>query len=161
MKNTGTTRRTIIAVAGLVSLFALTQPLPAQAAHGGGGGFHGGGGGFSGGGLHGDGFHGDGFRGGGFRGGGFGGFHGGSGGGFRGRFGGFHRGFGRFHGAGFFGAGLAAGPYLYGWGGDPSDGYDDSEPYASSQYWYYCQDPAGYYPYITQCGTAWQPVSAG
>jgi len=80
---------------------------PAQAFHGGGGGFHGGG--FHGGGFHGGGFHG-----------GFGGFHGGS----------FHRGFAFRHDhfrRGFFpffgvGAGLAyAGAYPY-------DDYYDS-PY--------------------------------
>jgi hypothetical protein len=27
--------------------------------------------------------------------------------------------------------------------------------------WYYCSDPAGYYPYITQCDTGWQPVPGG
>jgi hypothetical protein len=34
------------------------------------------------------------------------------------------------------------------------------QPYAS-QYWYYCQYPAGYYPYVSQCSTNWQPVPAG
>jgi hypothetical protein len=24
--------------------------------------------------------------------------------------------------------------------------------------WYYCQNPAGYYPYVQQCPTQWQPV---
>ena len=28
------------------------------------------------------------------------------------------------------------------------------------QYWYYCANPAGYYPYVPQCGTAWQGVPA-
>ena len=26
-------------------------------------------------------------------------------------------------------------------------------------YWYYCADPAGYYPYIQQCNSAWMPVT--
>ncbi len=25
-------------------------------------------------------------------------------------------------------------------------------------YWYYCNDPAGYYPYIKQCADGWQQV---
>jgi hypothetical protein len=53
-------------------------------------------------------------------------------------------------------------PYYYNYGnyGDPDYGaYGYSQPYAS-QYWYYCQDPVGYYPYVQQCGTAWQPVPA-
>src|SRR4051794_20045855 len=126
MTNTGTTSRPMIATAvALSGLLALTQPSPASAAHGGGGGFHGGGGGF----------------------------HGGGGGEF-------HRGFGGFHG-GRFGAAAVAGPYFYGWGGDPFQSYGDSEGYTSSEYWYYCQDPAGYYPYVSQCNTAWQPIPAG
>ena len=38
--------------------------------------------------------------------------------------------------------------------------YDYSQPYAS-QTWYYCSDPAGYYPNVTQCNTGWQAVPAG
>jgi hypothetical protein len=26
-------------------------------------------------------------------------------------------------------------------------------------YWYYCENPQGYYPYIKQCPGGWQPVS--
>jgi hypothetical protein len=126
----------------------------------GGGGFGGGmhGGGFSGGGFHGGGFaggmHGGGFGGGGFHGGGF------HGGGFD--RGGFHRGgFDRdhFH-RGFGGFGWDSGLY---YGDDYPDYYGSygySQPYAT-QYWYYCQNPAGYYPYIQQCTTNWQPVPAG
>jgi hypothetical protein len=51
--------------------------------------------------------------------------------------------------------------YGYGYPAYGAYGYDGySQPYAS-QYWYYCQSPAGYYPYIQQCGTNWQPVPAG
>jgi hypothetical protein len=51
-------------------------------------------------------------------------------------------------------------PYPSGWDDYPDYGYDDnSQPYAT-QTWYYCSDPAGYYPYVTQCNTAWQPVPA-
>jgi len=30
---------------------------------------------------------------------------------------------------------------------------------ASSNYWYYCADPAGYYPQIQQCNNAWMPIA--
>ena len=93
------------------------------------------------------GFHGGG---GGFHGGGFGGFHGG---GFHG--GGFHD--GRFHDNRFFFGGSVGYPW---WGYYPDYGYDNySQPYAS-QTWYYCSDPAGYYPNVTQCNTGWQAVPA-
>ena len=29
---------------------------------------------------------------------------------------------------------------------------------APVSYWYYCTDPAGYYPYVSQCTKAWIPV---
>jgi hypothetical protein len=29
-----------------------------------------------------------------------------------------------------------------------------------AQYWYYCNDPPGYYPYVPYCATPWQPVPA-
>jgi hypothetical protein len=54
------------------------------------------------------------------------------------------------------------------WGYDPylwsSDGlYDDysgdDQSYAA-QSGYYCSNPAGYYPYVTQCNTSWQIVPA-
>ena len=94
------------------------------------GGFHGGGGGFHGGGFHGGGFHG-------------GGFHGGR----------FHD--GRFHdNRVFFGGGFG-----FPWWGYYPRYYDYSQPYAS-QTWYYCSDPAGYYPNVTQCNTGWQAVPA-
>ena len=98
------------------------------------GGFHGGGGGFHGGG---GGFHGGGFHGGGFHGGRFPD--------------------GRFHDNRFF----FGGSFGFPWSGYyPDYGYDDySQPY-SSQTWYYCSDPAGYYPYVTQCNTGWQTVPA-
>ena len=51
-----------------------------------------------------------------------------------------------------FGIGLGFGYYPYGW-----DSYPD---YNSSQTWYYCSDPAGYYPYVTQCTVGWQTVPA-
>jgi hypothetical protein len=138
-------RRALAIAATLLCATALSQPNLAHAGpHGGGGGFHGGGMG---------GFH-AGFAG--VHGGGFGGFHGG---GFHG--GGFHDGRfdrDRFHGNRFFFGGSFA--YPYGWDYSPDYGYYDySQPY-SSQTWYYCSDPGGYYPYVTQCNTGWQAVPA-
>jgi hypothetical protein len=26
-------------------------------------------------------------------------------------------------------------------------------------YWYYCDNPAGYYPYVSNCPTPWRPVA--
>jgi len=154
--NTG---KALAIAAALLCATALSQPKPAYAGPhgGGGGGFHGGGfGGFHGGGM--GGFHG-GFAG--VHGGGFGGFHGGGfhEGGFHGDR--FHDGrFGRdrFRDNRFFFGGAFA--YPYGWDYSPDYGYYDySQPYAS-QTWYYCWDPAGYYPYVTQCNTGWQAVPA-
>ena len=145
--------RALAIAAALLCATALSQPNLAYAGpHGGGGGFHGGGfGGFHGGGVHG---------------GGFGGFHGpfvGMHHGFGVRHEGFgdrredfrerHEGFRRGLGFGFFG-------YPYGWDYSPDYGYYGySQPY-STQIWYYCSDPAGYYPYVTQCNTGWQTVPA-
>jgi len=102
-----------------------------------------------------------------------GGFHGGSsfyggtrfhgGGGFHG--GGFH---GRSHGSVFLGAPIIFGlgyPYgdFYPYGdaplvyGDPDAA--DVEPQDSGlNYWYYCPNPAGYYPDVQTCPTGWLQV---
>ena len=145
-------RRALAIAAALLCATALSQPNLAYAGpHGGGGG---------------GGFHGGGF-GGGFHGGGFGGFHGGGFSGIHGRFAGVHNGFGERHEGfrdrrnGFIG-GLGFGyyGYPYGWDYSPDYGYYDySQPY-TSQTWYYCSDPAGYYPYVAQCNTGWQAVPA-
>jgi hypothetical protein len=29
-----------------------------------------------------------------------------------------------------------------------------------AQYWYYCDNPAGYYPYVASCNSGWRPVPA-
>jgi len=58
------------------------------------------------------------------------------------------------------------GRYGWWWGSDPylwsNDGlYDDSYGDGAtdgSQSWY-CSDPAGYYPSVSQCNTAWQSIS--
>jgi hypothetical protein len=89
------------------------------------------GGGFGGGGFHGGGF------GGGMR---SGGFHGG----------GFHGGMHGFHGGGFHAGGLVIGGIHAGRGD-----YGDYSLPSATPYWY-CSDPPGYYPYLTQCDTAWQ-----
>jgi hypothetical protein len=143
--------RALAIAATLLCATALSQPNLAYAGpHGGGGG----------------GFHGGGF-GGGFHGGGVGGFHGRGFGGFHGHFAGMHNGFGERHEGfrdrrnGFIG-GLGFGFYGYPYGWDYSPDYSYygySQPY-SSQTWYYCWDPAGYYPYVTQCNTGWQVVPA-
>jgi hypothetical protein len=31
-------------------------------------------------------------------------------------------------------------------------------PATSSNYWYYCPDPQGYYPYVQECRTGWLTV---
>ena len=31
---------------------------------------------------------------------------------------------------------------------------------APVQYWYYCDNPRGYYPYVQSCGAGWRPVPA-
>ena len=136
--------RALAIAAALLCATALSQPNPAYA-----GGFHGGGGGFHGGGF--GGFHGRGFHGGGFH----GGFHGGGFHGDRFHDGRFHA--GRFHDNRFFFGGGFVDPW---WGYYPDYGYYDYGQSYSSQTWYYCSDPAGYYPYVTQCNTDWQAVPA-
>lgn len=124
----------------------------------------------------------------GFRG-GASGFRGGAGGtrgrtGFRG--GNFGRG---FYGRGVFGGGYGAGLVLdpaFDWEFGPFYGpfdYGFYDPYAyaeppvvvppvasgvvpspavpGSKYWYYCSNPAGYFPYIRQCQVPWQTVPPG
>ena len=42
---------------------------------------------------------------------------------------------------------------------EPAPLYQERPQTAAQQYWYYCQDPAGYYPYVKECPRGWQPVS--
>lgn len=35
------------------------------------------------------------------------------------------------------------------------DYYEESEDY----YWYWCDDPEGYYPYVQECNDEWEPVA--
>ncbi len=94
----------------------------------------------------------------------------------RGR-GGFHHG---FHGhRGFFGPRVFVGPRFYEPGFYPYYGYPYPYPYydypppvvvtpppteyvqraPDAGYWYYCQDPAGYYPTVAACPGGWLQVA--
>jgi hypothetical protein len=167
----GKSRVVVSVAAALLGVAVLCQPdLAGAAPHGGGGGFHGGGfhggfhgsGGFAG--FHGNGFHPGAFHGEGFRG-GVAGFHNGFGDGHEGHwYHGWHNG---RYGWWLVGPGLAWSYYTYPWWGSyPGYDYDYDygqygygQPYAG-QTWYYCSDPAGYYPYVAQCNTGWQAVPA-
>jgi hypothetical protein len=146
------------AAAALLFTAAIIQPKVANAVHGGGG-FHGGGGGFHGGGfagLHGGGFHSGGFH---HR---FRHFRGGFG------FGGIYAPFWWGYGYPYYNYGYYGNyPDYRSYGYDPGSSYYGNYPnygYGSQpnarQTWYYCSDPAGYYPYVTKCNTGWQPVPA-
>jgi hypothetical protein len=111
---------------------------------------------------------------------GSGSFHGGAGShggsGFRGGSG-FHNG-GDFHGGGFharshvgvfIGAPIIFGPAYYPYGyaysyGDAPLAYGDPDAAAfepqdsGSNYWYYCRNPAGYYPDVQACPSGWLQV---
>jgi hypothetical protein len=135
------------AAALLLATALCRSDLAHAAPHGGSGSFHGGGG------FHGSGFQPDGVR---------GGSHGG--------FAGLHNGFGHgghwrhgWRGGGYgwrSGDGLGWAYYPYGSDYYPDYGYNSSGQPSTSQNWYYCPDPAGYYPYVTQCNTGWQTVPA-
>ena len=79
--------------------------------------------------------------------------------GFRGGFGG---GFGGIYAPYWWDYGY---PY-YDYGYYPDYGNYYGQPYYNygqpnaAQTWYYCSNPAGYYPYVTQCNTGWQAVPA-
>ena len=36
--------------------------------------------------------------------------------------------------------------------------YIEQEPLSPQQYWYFCSNPQGYYPYVKQCPPGWQQV---
>jgi hypothetical protein len=86
------------------------------------------------------------------------------------------------YGLGYYGGYGWGGPYYgsgWGWGGgyySPGYGYSygavpsapavyvqrqDIEPAASqsNNYWYYCRNPEGYYPYVKQCTEGWLQVA--
>jgi len=159
MNGRGLCRIALAFVAG--AALAVGGPtLAAGRGGGGGGGMHGGGmsgggmqGGMQGGGFHGhDGFHHDGFH---------------------------HDGFHHGHGhAVFFVGGAWPGwwwwgyPYYDGWpypAGYP--GYyappaqyiekgDGSDGASANAWWYHCDQPDGYYPYVKECPGGWQTVPA-
>jgi hypothetical protein len=70
-----------------------------------------------------------------------------------------------FFGPGYFDSGFSAGSpayvppqdYAYGYG----PGYVQSAAYAppQAQYWAYCRNPQGYYPYVSECSEGWLPVT--
>ena len=37
-------------------------------------------------------------------------------------------------------------------------GETSGQPAPSSNYWYYCPNPQGYYPYVKECQTGWMTV---
>ena len=49
-------------------------------------------------------------------------------------------------------------PYLGNVPTDPPVYIEQNVPPAPTGYWYYCQEPAGYYPYVRECGKAWITV---
>jgi hypothetical protein len=133
--------------AGLcLMVFLLASAMQGQVyAHGGGG--HGGGG-RGGGGSSGNGNHGHG---------GFGHGHGFNG----------HGGGAAFVGGVWFLGGYAPGAYYYddtspwAYGPAPAADYVEIPDDAAQQgepSWYYCENPAGYYPYVKQCASGWQRV---
>ena len=89
---------------------------------------------------------------------------------------------GTFHGGGHFHGGIWFGPGWGGWGpwwwGSPyyypyypyypeqpvviqqqPPAYVEPSPQPEEQYyWYFCQDPEGYYPYIKKCHKRWLKV---
>jgi hypothetical protein len=130
-----------VGVALLLATALCQSDLAYAAPHGGGGGFHGAGG------FHAGGFHGGAFHGG--RHGGVAGLHNGLGPG-----GHWYHG---WHGGRYglwWGDGLGWTYDPYGSGYYPDYGYYNSSQPSASQNWYYCSDPAGYNPYVTQCNSA-------
>jgi hypothetical protein len=161
--------RSLLSSLGIALLVSTAAPGHAWSGGGGHGGGSGGGG-WHGGGSGGGGWHGGGSGGGGWH--GSGGWHGG----------GWHGG-GWGWGGGFWGPRVfVGGPFWYPWG--YGYGYPYSYPYPvysqpvveqapavytqqtlPPQYWYYCQNPPGYYPYVRECTAGWlqvapQPISA-
>jgi hypothetical protein len=58
-------------------------------------------------------------------------------------------------------------PYAYGYGGYPyysqsvaPAAYVEAAPVAAQASWYYCSNPAGWYPYVRTCSQPWQTVPA-
>jgi hypothetical protein len=49
---------------------------------------------------------------------------------------------------------------VYPYPGYVSETYYDEPSEDSGDYWYYCRDPEGYYPYVHTCHSSWEPVPA-
>ena len=135
----------IVIAAGVVMALS---PGPADAQRGGGGrggGGHGGGHGGHGGGHHSGGHHGH--------------HHGGHHGGW---YGGVYYGVPLLWSWGYgwpyyYGAGYPYYPYPDGAWGPAAAPYVEPAP-APTSYWYYCTEPAGYYPYVSNCNVPWMSV---
>lgn len=160
-----------IALAAFALLLGPTLPTEAYQARTGGtrgsgggsaaGGYVGRGGDYRGGGYsHGGGYNGGGHYGGGYYGGGHGGWYGGT----------------------YFSSSIFLGPYWGPWWWGPSYPYpypyysgpsvvieqapqpqqyfdkEDQGVKGDEQYWYYCKDPEGYYPYVKRCPQGWMKV---
>ncbi len=41
----------------------------------------------------------------------------------------------------------------------PAEYVQQSPPSDEQSYWYYCQDPKGYYPYVKKCPNGWMKVA--
>jgi hypothetical protein len=112
------------------------------------------------------GWGGGGYYGGGHYGGGWGGYHGG---GYAPYYGGIALGLGLGYGLGYYGNNYYGGYYG---GGYPSTTIitapatppvyiQQAAPVVQQNpagYWYYCNNPQGYYPYVKQCNNSWQQV---
>ena len=161
-------------------IFALGSTLAIAQGHGGGGGGSAGGAGAYHGGGGGNGYHGGGYYGGHY---GYG-YHG-----YYGGWGGWYGpGVGIYLGAPWWGWGFAGYPYYPYAGAVPYPAYaaadpayvtpdpvyggsyqshpesNEQQPYtqqapAPTAYWYYCADPAGYYPYVQRCQAGWMRVA--
>jgi hypothetical protein len=57
----------------------------------------------------------------------------------------------------FIGAGFVAWPAAY-YGYGPGYYYPPAAVMPAPQYWYYCTEAAGYYPYVQQCPGGWELV---
>lgn len=72
-----------------------------------------------------------------------------------------HHGHGGAHFGFFFGAPLFWDPYPYYYPYRPPV-YIERQPQTyiqqSSNYWYYCRNPSGYYPYVQNCPMGWMQV---
>ena len=66
-------------------------------------------------------------------------------------------------GVGFWPGPFYWGPSVVGWPYYPAAGTEASPVYSAPEqqqpyYWYYCQDPQGYYPYVKSCPGGWMTV---